>query len=101
LRSFLAFLFGRQVTAHGLFLRKPWVKLGGCGQTDHNLLVRLTMTRAVGRHEREIANGPAPSFHSHARSNTSISLLASSINFRSAISASRSCRADRTASYEN
>jgi hypothetical protein len=39
------------------------------------------MTRAVGRHEHEIANGPPPSFHSRGRSNASISLLGSSINF--------------------
>ena len=57
----------------------------------------LTMTRTVGRHERKAANRPALSFHSRGRTNTSISLLASSINSRRAISLSRSCPADRPA----
>jgi hypothetical protein len=67
----------------------------------NSLLCGLTMTRAVGRYEREIANGPALNLHSRGRLNTSISLLAASMNSRSAISVSRSCRAERPASCEN
>ena len=55
------------------------------------------MTRTVGRHEGKNYNRPALSFHSRGRSNTSISLHASSINSRRAISLSRSCPADRSA----
>jgi hypothetical protein len=44
--------------------------------------------------------GQRPAFI-RGRSNMSIFLLASSINSRSAISVSRSCRADRPASYES
>jgi hypothetical protein len=44
------------------------------------------MTRAPGRYEREIANGPALSLHLRGRSNTSISLLAALMNLRSAFS---------------
>jgi hypothetical protein len=57
----------------------------------------LTMTRTVGRRERRATNRPALSFHSRGRSNTSISLLASSTNSRRPISMSRSCRANRPA----
>ena len=42
----------RQAVAHGLFLCKPLAKLGCCGQTGRYLL-GLTVTRAVGRYERE------------------------------------------------